>query len=48
MSLSFHACELDVLSALVNNTFLLSKMNRFRVSVETSFDPIIHNELHLF
>ena len=33
---------------LVNNTFMGSKMDSFRVSVETSFDPIINNGLHPF
>ena len=32
----------DGMFALVNNTFMRSKMDSFRVSVETSFDPNLH------
>ena len=38
----------DGMFALVNNTFMGSKRGSFRVSVETTLDPIIHNELHTF
>ena len=38
----------DGVFALGNDTFMRSKMDSFRVSVETSFDPIMHNELHPF
>ena len=36
----------DCMFAFGNNTFMGSKIVTFRISVETSFDPIIHNESH--
>ena len=48
ISLKLHYLSLNGMFVLVNNKFMWSKNGYFRVSVETSFDPIIHDELHPF
>ena len=40
--------SLDGRLVLVNDTFMWYRMDNFRVSVETSFNSIVHNESHTF